>query len=211
MAACGASCSGASDARIANLEARVAQLSRGGGETSSADGDRLKGIEDQLSVLQRELANSQASRAADPPPAPAPTTAAAVPRPAAGGRDVDTIAWYAVDATLGVDPGGVSVNGDSYVVRRAWLARELSALQIPGRAPKLAPAPGGVVIRLIKPKSLAAQLGLQNADVIVAIDEHPVASAADVSSALHAARDGQAKVKVLRKKKEVQLDYKLVD
>ena len=214
LAACGAACSGASEARVANLEARMAQLSRGGGggAAAPADADRLKGIEDQLSVLQRELANGQASRSAEPAAASAVTAApAAAPRPSSAGRDVDAIAWSAADAALGVDPGGVSINGDSYVVQRAWLARELAALQIPGRAPKLAAAPGGVVIRLIKPKSVAAQLGLQNADVVVAIDDHPVASAADVSSALHAARGGQTKVKVLRKKKEVQLDYKLVD
>ncbi len=214
LAACGAACSGASEARVANLEARVAQLSRGGGgggEGASADGDRLKGIEDQLSVLQRELANNQASRSAEPAAATTPAPAPTAPRPSSGGRDLDAVAWHAADAALGVDPGGVSVNGDSYVVQRAWLARELAALQIPGRAPKLATAPGGVVIRLVKPKSMAAQLGLQNADVIVTIDDHPVASPADVSSALHAARGGQAKVKLLRKKKEVQLDYKLVD
>jgi membrane-associated protease RseP (regulator of RpoE activity) len=207
----GAACSGAAEARVANLETRVTQLSRGGGsggDSATADNDRMSAIENQLSVLQRELANTQASRPAEP--AAASATPAA-PRPVAGSRDLDSIAWLSADAVLGVDPGGVSVNGDSYVVQRAWLARELSALQIPGRAPKLAAAPGGVVIRSIKPKSLAAQLGLQNADVLVAIDDHPVASPADVSSALHAARGGQTKVKVLRKKKEVQLDYKLVD
>lgn len=211
----GVACGGASEARVANLEARVAQLSRGGGssgESTGADGDRMSAIESQLSVVQRELANGQANRPAEAPAAA--TTPAAppqTPRPAATGRDSDAQSWLAADTALGVDPGGVSINGDSYIVQRAWLARELNALQLPGRAPKLAPAPGGVVIRLIKPKSMAAQLGLQNADVITAIDDHPVASTADVSSALHAARGGQAKVKLMRKKKELQLDYKLVD
>ena len=209
LAACGAACGGVSEARVANLEASVAQLSRGGGG-DAASSDRLKGIEDQLSVLQRDLANNQVSRAAEPAPAPAPAPVAA-PKSGPAGRELDAIAWYSADAALGVDSGGVSVNGDSYVIQHGWLVRELSALQLPGRAPKLLPAPGGVVIRLIKPKSMAAQLGLQNADVIVAIDDHPVASPADVSSALHAVRGGQAKVKLLRKKKEVQLDYKLVD
>jgi hypothetical protein len=209
-------CSGASEARVANLEARVNALSRGGsgsGESAPADADRMTRIEDQLSVLQRELANAQANRpAAEAAPAAAATPAATpAPRPAAAGRDLDAVAWASADSALGVDPGGVSVQGDSYIVNRAWLARELAALQIPGRAPKLATAPGGVVIRLIRPKSLAAQLGLQNADLIVAIDDHPVAGAADISSALHAARGGQAKVKLMRKKREVALDYKLVD
>lgn len=207
----GGACSGASEARVANLEARVAQLSRGGGgESVGADGERMAAIESQLSVVQRELANSQANRPAESESeSPAPAAAAQTPPPA--GRESDAQSWLAADTALGVDAGGVSVNGDSYIVQRAWLARELNALQLPGRTPKIAPAPGGVVIRLIRPKSMAAQLGLQNADVITAIDDHPVASAADVSSALHAARGGQTKVKLLRKKKEVQLDYKLID
>ncbi len=205
----GGACSGASEARVANLEARVAQLSRGGGgESVGADGERMAAIESQLSVVQRELANSQANRPAESA-AQAPAAATQTPPPA--GRESDAQSWLAADTALGVDAGGVSVNGDSYIVQRAWLARELNALQLPGRTPKIAPAPGGVVIRLIRPKSMAAQLGLQNADVITAIDDHPVASAADVSSALHAARGGQTKVKLLRKKKEVQLDYKLID
>lgn len=211
LAMLGVACGGASEARVANLEARVAQLSRGGagGEAPPPDSERMGRIEDQLSVLQREIANAQAARAAEPAAAPA-----SAPAPAArtsGGGDLDALAWTSVDAALGVDQGGVTAGGDGYVVKRSWLSRELAGLQLPGRAPKLAAAPGGVVIRLIKPKSMAAQLGLQNADLIVAIDDHPVASVADVSSALHAARNGQAKVKVMRKKKEVQLDYKLVD
>lgn len=210
----GVACGGASDARVANLEARVNQLSHGGGESAPADGDRLGRIEDQLAVLQRDLANNQANRSGEsaPTPAPSPTAPPApAPTPRAGGNDLDALAWVSADIALGVDPGGVTINGDSYIVQRAWLSRELAGLQLPGRAPKLMPAPGGVVVRLVKPKSLAAQLGLQNADVITAIDDHPVASTADVSSALHAARGGQAKVKLLRKKREIQLDYKLVD
>jgi membrane-associated protease RseP (regulator of RpoE activity) len=160
------------------------------GTSAAAEGDRLTAVEQQLAVVQRELANNEQKT---PTPAP-PTSPEPTPAPAPSASGAETMTWSNADALLGADTGGVTLAGDTYAVSRLWLARELAAMQNPGRAPKLAPAPGGVVIRAIKPKSLAAQLGLQNADIITAIDDHPVSSNADIASALHAARGGETHV-----------------
>ncbi len=208
LAALASACGGASEERVSALEARVAQLSRGGTESSSpADNDRLTAIEQQLSVVQREVANSEQPHS----DMPTPPAATAAPPTSRGVLLVEAMTWANADALLGAEVGGVTAANDGYTVNRVWLAREVAAMQNPMLAPKLLPTAGGVVIRVIKPKSAAAQLGLQNADVITAIDDHPVSKVADIASALHASRNGQAHVKLLRKKREVTLDYKLVD
>lgn len=173
-----------------------------------SDSDRLSALEQQLAVMQREVSNFEA-RAAQAPAKPAsPASSAAAPSAAAVPSN-DALSWPLADSALGLDVNGATVSGNTYTVDKAWLAAELTLLRLPGRAPVLAPAPGGVAVRAVKPKSLAAKLGFQNGDTIVAIDGKPVQTAADISAALHAASGNQTKVKLLRKKTETELIYRL--
>jgi serine protease Do len=51
---------------------------------------------------------------------------------------------------------------------------------------------GGVVIASVAPSSFAEDIGLQKGDVIVAINRHPVNSAADVRDLMQSAKPGEA-------------------
>ena len=58
---------------------------------------------------------------------------------------------------------------------------------------------GGVVIASVEPGSFAEDIGLQTGDVIVAINRHPMNSAADVKGAMQSAKPGEAMAfKVIR-------------
>ncbi|MBC7794458.1 MAG: PDZ domain-containing protein [Clostridia bacterium] len=166
-----------------------------------SDNDRISALEQQLAVLQREISNFEArgSQAVSPKVA------------AASSPSGDSLTWLLADSALGIEVNGITVNDTTYSVQRDWLTTELVLLRLPGRALTFAPVPGGVAVRLVKPKTLAAKLGLQNGDTIIAIDDKAVQSVDDISAALHAAKGGQTKVKLLRKKREAELTYKLVD
>lgn len=174
---------------------------------ATSDSDRLTTLEQQLAVMQREVSNieTRAQQQSAPKSAPAASTSSASTQPPSS----NGLSWALADSVFGVDRGAVRVSGNDYTIDRAWLGAELALQRLPGHAPVLAPVPAGVAFRAVKPKSLAAKLGFQNADVIVAIDDKPVHSAADISAALHAATGNQTKVRLIRKKVENELTYRL--
>jgi serine protease Do len=51
---------------------------------------------------------------------------------------------------------------------------------------------GGVVIASVEPGSFAEDIGLQKGDVLVEINRHHVASAADVRNIMQSAKPGEA-------------------
>jgi serine protease Do len=51
---------------------------------------------------------------------------------------------------------------------------------------------GGVVIASVEPGSFAEDIGLQKGDVLVEINRHHVASAADVRNSMQSAKPGEA-------------------
>lgn len=172
-----------------------------------SDSERITALEQQIAVLQREISNfeTRVQQSQKSAPASAPTVITAT------GGGAEALSWPLADSALGLDVTGVTTDGTTFVVNRAWLGSELTLLRLPGRAPTLAPTPTGLAVRGVKPKTLAAKLGLQNADTIVSLDDKPVRTTADLSAALHGAKGSQTKVKLLRKKQTLELTYQLAD
>ena len=78
--------------------------------------ESVKKMEEMLEVLQREVS------ALSNQPAPAP----------AAGADP----WGDAAEVMGVESAGVTVDGDSYSIERAWLVRQLRALALTGKGPE---------------------------------------------------------------------------
>jgi S1-C subfamily serine protease len=205
-------CGGVSEARVNSMEQQLkklqtAQAAPKEGDTGAvtaakvealeaSTAERFKKLEDMLELLQRAVVEAGAVK----------------PAAAAGGATVPaTDVWTDVNALLGIEAVGVEASGDNYTVKRGWLTRELRAMAMGAKGPKLAPMkPAGVVVRTIKPKSLVDQLGIKNGDVITAVGDTPVNSVEELSVALQKLV-GPATVKIQRKKKEAVLQYTLKD
>ncbi len=201
-----AACGGVSEERVSALEAQVTQMKTGPADAAKVDAlaervatlessanDSMKKMEGVVEVVQGELARMSSAPAA---------------APAAAAHDGDV--WLTVSSLFGIPESGVTSEGDTFTVKRAWLAHELQMLAASGRAPKLAGSKKGVAIRGVKPKTLPALLGLENNDVITAIGDKAVVEPNEIVAALRAA-NGSAVIKLTRKKDELVLTYKLVD
>jgi hypothetical protein len=208
LACLSAACGGVSEERVGALESQLSQMKTDDTAKLDALTERVAAVEtsmnesvgkleDSLGAVKLEVKNLGAASAA-----PAPKAAA----PAGGGSGV----WYSVDALFGVKQPGVTVDGDTYLVKRGWLAAEVEMLAASGKAPKLAASKKGVVVKGVKPKTLPALLGLANLDVITAIGGTTVDDPTDIATALREA-DGSVAVRLQRKAEELVLTYKLVD
>ena len=210
-------CGGASEQRVKTLEEQVTKLQQ---MTEGDDGaaiqerlgaiesgtiESLKKMEEKLQVMQQQVA----AKAAAPESDGAAPAAAAAPAPAPSGPD--TGLWAAVDAALGVEGEPVQANENTFTISRAWLRQEVEKLAIAGKGPKLsAGKKGGVSIKGVRPKTLADKLGLKNNDSILAVNGANVASVAEIATALRESSDTTT-VKIMRRKEEQVLTYKLVD
>lgn len=205
-----ANCGGVNEERVSALEAQLKQLKEGSSATpSGADmgpvqerlgkleaqtRESVGKLEEMMELLQREVTKMAADKS---PAGAAPSSNARL------WRDLDQM-------ITGVVAEGVAVEGDTYTVRSEWLASEVHALALSGKAPKLSENKKGgtIVIKGIKPKSLPEKLGLKNNDEIVSVNDKPVTTVADLTAALRAGNDALS-VKVTRRKKEVVLQYRL--
>jgi len=175
------------DPKLAALDDRVTKA-------DSQVTERFKKMEDMLEVLQRQVSKSAAEEGKKATPA--------------AGND----AWADVDKALGIEEDGVAETEEGKrTVKRSWLVRQVRALALSSKVPKLAEGKkGGVSIKGVKPTSLAGRLGLKNNDVIRAIGDREVNSVAELSVALRAVHS-PVTVKIQRRKKELELQYTLTD
>jgi S1-C subfamily serine protease len=88
--------------------------------------------------------------------------------------------------------------------------RELRALAISGKVPKLTNGKKGVAIRGFRPNSVFDALGLKNGDVIVSVNGAPVGSAADLVGALQM-RQNPTTVELERRRKPLSLTFEVAD
>ena len=87
----------------------------------------------------------------------------------------------------------------------------MAAVRSGGKGIKVAAGKkGGVVIRGFKPSSFLGKLGLKSGDTVVTVGSTEVKSAEDLSTALRNAKNPTA-VKIQRKKKELTINYTVVE
>jgi membrane-associated protease RseP (regulator of RpoE activity) len=215
-----AGCGGASEERVATLEAQVAELKKHDSPSeqdaalrekvdslATETGGKIAHLEQMFETLQREASRTSATQ----PATTTTTTAAAAPTaspPASAGST-----WYVVEHSLGVPSAGALVaSGDNYTVKAGWLIEQVRLAAGRKDVPKLVAdkKSSGVAVRAVKPKSLAFELGLRPNDIVVAVEGKPTSTPEELLAALRGAGN-KTSVKLLRKNKELTLHYTIED
>jgi outer membrane murein-binding lipoprotein Lpp len=195
-------CGGVNQQRFDALEAQVKQLQANAPDSTAAE--PVAALEERVKNLEAAEKTLRALVETVQQPQGAATGEATFADPD------ETDAWADAQFILGVETTPVKESGDGFSVNRRWLMRELRALAITGKVPKLAAGKKGVVIRGFRPKSMFDTLGFKNGDVIVSVNGAPVSSADDLVGALQM-RQNPTTIQVERRRKPLSLTFEVAD